>query len=50
MDDDKDLKNGYVVVNTQNILLVGFNVEESNGKFKISQKTRDENSRHFVVS
>ena len=50
LDDDKDLKNGYVVVNTQNILLVGFNVEESNGKFKISQKTRAEILRHCLVS
>ena len=51
LDDDKDLKNGYVVMNTQNILLVGFNVEEeSNGKYKISQKTRAEILRHCLVS
>ena len=38
-------------LNTQNILLAGLNVEEeSNWKWKISQKTRAEILRHWLVS
>ena len=48
---DTDIKDGKIVLNTQNILLVGFNVEdESNGKYKISEKTRAEILRHCLVS
>ena len=51
LDDDKDLRNGYVVMNTQNNLLVGLMWRRNRtGKYKISQKTRAEILRHCLVS